>query len=326
MKGYTQQHKVLRPLVARELYALLASRHDHPDMFLAGTGLFANDLHCQDKYIAASQLYRLTRQSLQLGVDDLPYQLGQRLLYSDEALARALLCCPTIECGLRLLVRFQSLWALPVLVRSCNAQSHWHLDFHSPLGRADLAQFFLLAASSLFDEWIKFRFHAPTQWQIPLASSEKTLSFGAVARAPLWRLTVQKSALNNPAAHHQANAPAFIALKYQCQQQHLLLPGQHSLLQLAAKILRPRPQATLADLAHWLSTSPATLKRRLKEEGTSFQQLQDGLKGFQAMELMTDQRWTNQRLADYFQISDVNNFRRAFKRWTGFNPSEIKPA
>lgn len=326
MKGYTQQQKVLRPVLARELYALLASRHEQPDMFLAGTGLFANDVYCMNQYIAPSQVNRFIRQASHLRIEDLPYQLGHRLLYSDEALARALLCCPQFESGLWLLARYHPLWGLPVLIRTCSTNSHWYLDFHSPVGRSDLAQFFLLTVSSLLDEWLKFRFNAPTQWQFPLPSSEQIRAFGAAAQSPLWRLQIEKSSLHGANTTSGTSANGFVAHRCKCRQQLEQLPARHSVLQLSAKFLRPRPQATLPDLAMWLGTSPATLKRRLKEEGTSFQQLQDGLKGFQAMELLTDQRWTNQRLADFFQISDVNNFRRAFKRWTGVNPSAIKPA
>lgn len=321
MNAYSLHQKVIRPLLARELYALLAARHEQPDMFLSGTGLFPHHLQA-DQLIAPSQLYRLVRQSLQLGAGDLPAQLGHRLLYSADPLAQALLGADSLWQGLRLLARFQALWALPVQVRSSTVGGFCYLDFHCPLGRADLARYFLLCASSVMDEWLKCRFGAEPRWQLPLAPSDAGLFAGATP-SPLWRLSLA----GPPVLPAQVTStPEQHRLRAACQRLLLSLPARQSLLAVSVKFLRPRPQATLADLALYLHTSPATLKRRLKDEGTCFQQLQDGLRGQQALELLTDRGWTNQRLADFFQINDVNNFRRAFKRWTGFTPSEIKPA
>lgn len=324
MNSYTLNQKVIRPTVARELYALLAVRHEQPEMFLSGTGLFPADLQRRTALIAPSQLFRFARQSLRLGADDLPVQLGHRLLYCNDPLAQALLAANSLSQGLRLLARYQALWALPVQVRTASAERYCYLDFHCPLGRADLARFFLLCASSVMDEWLKLRFALQPRWQLPLMPSIDAL-FSQAQASPLWRLRLPSQAFSlRPDA--ATDAADYRELQTQCRQLWLRLPARQSLLAVCLKFLRPRPQATLAELAGYLGLSPATLKRRLKEEGTGFQQLQDGLRGQQALALLTDRGWTNQRLAEFFQISDVNNFRRAFKRWTGVTPSEVKPA
>ncbi|MDN3639500.1 helix-turn-helix domain-containing protein [Simiduia curdlanivorans] len=319
---FTVNDKVIRPILARELYGLIAARHDQPDMFLAGTGLFAHDLQNSQRLIAPSQLFRLVRQSRSLGAEDLPLQLGSRLLYSDEPLAKALLQTPNVYQGLRLLARYQALWAPQVLIRPAHSQQHIHLDFYCPLGRVDLARFFLLAASSFVYGWISEHKKIHLHWQLPLSETCSYAIFDQSIQSPspLWRLNLPMADVITTKG---SKAEPWLE---ECKGLLASLPRQHSLLMLAQRFLKPRPQATLNDLAKHLRISAATLKRRLKVEGTSFQQLQDSLRGQQALCLLTDQGWSNQKLADYFQISDVNNFRRAFKRWTGITPSDVKPA
>lgn len=70
--------------------------------------------------------------------------------------------------------------------------------------------------------------------------------------------------------------------------------------------------------------SPATFKRKLTKHQTSFQKLQDSIRKAEAVYLFDHKGWTNEQVADYLNIGDINNFRRAFKRWTGMTPSLFK--
>lgn len=82
------------------------------------------------------------------------------------------------------------------------------------------------------------------------------------------------------------------------------------------------PDATL--IAEMINVSPATLRRRLGEEGTSYAMLratcQRELAEFQLQ--FTDK--TMQEIAMTVGFSDDRAFRRAFHSWTGITPTEYR--
>ncbi|KFZ39034.1 hypothetical protein HR45_01155 [Shewanella mangrovi] len=81
---------------------------------------------------------------------------------------------------------------------------------------------------------------------------------------------------------------------------------------------------SLEQAASYLQCSPATLKRRLKQDGISFQQLQDAVRREEVLLRLDIYGYSNRQLADCLNISDMHNFRRAFKRWTGVVPSSFR--
>ena len=70
--------------------------------------------------------------------------------------------------------------------------------------------------------------------------------------------------------------------------------------------------------------SPATLKRKLSKHHFNYQRIQDLARLSISLKLIQKDDFKNIDLADYLKIKDVNNFRRAFKRWCGMTPAVIK--
>ena len=68
----------------------------------------------------------------------------------------------------------------------------------------------------------------------------------------------------------------------------------------------------------------ATFKRKLKQHGSSFQELQDQLRKQQAVYWLQLQGLNNEESAIKMEFSDIPNFRRAVKRWTGLTPSQLR--
>lgn len=66
--------------------------------------------------------------------------------------------------------------------------------------------------------------------------------------------------------------------------------------------------------------SPASMKRKLKKHHTSFQQQIDLARKNTAIYLFQVKHFNNQQIAEYLRFNDMNNYRRAFKRWTGLSP------
>jgi AraC-like DNA-binding protein len=83
---------------------------------------------------------------------------------------------------------------------------------------------------------------------------------------------------------------------------------------------------TLAQLAATLNISERTLRRRLVVEGTSYHQLLDDVRKERALDLLRDHTSAISEVTAALGFTDIRNFRRAVKRWTGQAPSSLRKA
>lgn len=73
-----------------------------------------------------------------------------------------------------------------------------------------------------------------------------------------------------------------------------------------------------------LHMSERTLKRQLAQEGTTFSDILEDLRRKQAVRLLEQGQESIERIAERLGYSDVANFTRAFKRWTGTTPAQYR--
>ena len=77
-------------------------------------------------------------------------------------------------------------------------------------------------------------------------------------------------------------------------------------------------------IAEQLNTSPQTLRRRLKSENSSFQEIKDNLRRDIAIfHLMRDSLSINE-IAHLAGFTETSTFHRAFKKWTGVTPGAYR--
>lgn len=88
---------------------------------------------------------------------------------------------------------------------------------------------------------------------------------------------------------------------------------------------RPGKMMSFADIARALGHSERTLRRRLTEEGTSFNAVRNGLRRELAMEYLRNTSMTNDDIAASLGFSDASNFAAAFRKWTGQPPGAFRP-
>ncbi len=96
--------------------------------------------------------------------------------------------------------------------------------------------------------------------------------------------------------------------------------------QKAANLLRstlnnPPP---LEKLAHHLGLSERTCKRRLQDCGTHYQKLIGELRLIQASYWLQTRRFNVTAVASELGYSSVANFSKAFKKWCGYSPSQVR--
>jgi AraC-like DNA-binding protein len=78
------------------------------------------------------------------------------------------------------------------------------------------------------------------------------------------------------------------------------------------------------DVAKSLNMSARTLRRKLREENTSFRKLVDELRMDMAIKYLRDTSLTVEDIAEALGFSDAANFRHAFRRWTKAAPHEFR--
>jgi AraC-like DNA-binding protein len=139
--------------------------------------------------------------------------------------------------------------------------------------------------------------------------------------APRTELVLDADLLATPLLKADPDLAAFFALRADD------LLERHAAEGLLARRLRAllegelgRSLPTLETAATRLAVSPRTLRRRLQEEGTTFQDLLDETRCELAKRHLGDERLALGEVAFRLGFSEPSAFHRAFKRWTGQTP------
>jgi AraC-like DNA-binding protein len=148
----------------------------------------------------------------------------------------------------------------------------------------------------------------------PVASSVR---FGQ----PANQLVFDAAALDYPLA--SADPAALRLAREQCERalQALGFEGR-----IVARVRAAVPKAgggfrSLDEVAAKLGMSSRTLKRKLATAGARYSSLLDAARLERAQELLRSDRRSIDEIAESLGYSDVANFTRAFRRWTGTTPA-----
>jgi len=83
-------------------------------------------------------------------------------------------------------------------------------------------------------------------------------------------------------------------------------------------------EPTIAHVCNRLQFSRSTLLRRLDDEGITFQSLLDETRSELAIRYLVKSDLNNQQIAHLVGYRDPNAFQRAFRKWTGMTPQELR--
>ncbi|MES2264870.1 MAG: AraC family transcriptional regulator [Pseudomonadota bacterium] len=138
-------------------------------------------------------------------------------------------------------------------------------------------------------------------------------------------LTFDRACLDLPVVQNSATlrdfvrgAPANIVLKYK---------NSGGLAAQIRRRLRAAARTEWPDfdtLAHSLNKTPSTLRRRLEDEGQSFQAIKDQLRRDIAIDYLCHSRKSVTDIAAELGFAEASAFHRAFKKWTGAGPGEYR--
>jgi AraC-like DNA-binding protein len=121
----------------------------------------------------------------------------------------------------------------------------------------------------------------------------------------------------------RADALAFQICDEMCstlirEMQHSTGPAKkvHDLL-----VRAPNPFPSLDEVAGQMYTTPRTLRRKLADQGTSYQKILNDLRKNLAIKFLRETSLSMEEIAERVGFSDSRNFRHAFKKWTDSTPS-----
>ncbi|MDX1599625.1 MAG: AraC family transcriptional regulator ligand-binding domain-containing protein, partial [Marinobacter sp.] len=114
----------------------------------------------------------------------------------------------------------------------------------------------------------------------------------------------------------------------QCKEELGRLGGGRSLVQQVRDLVFDEELgfASMEEVAEKLNVTPRTLQRRLQAEGVVFRELVESIRQQHARRLLAIRQKSIGQVSDLLGYSDVTNFSRAFRRWTGCSPRDYMKA
>jgi AraC-like DNA-binding protein len=243
----------------------------------------------------------------------------------------------TLRDGIDVLVRFHQLlvdrptWRLiederrAALVFAVGTASARVLRFRAETAMTGILRMVRFFAPAARPERLTFEHAAPSY------AAEYARVFDGVGEiafeADATRLSFDRALLDASQLHHD---PAFQAsFEAQAKWRVAQLTEQLSYAdRVRQALLEPTaiPGRDMKAVARAVGLSVRSLRRRLRQEGTSFADLADDTRATRAKLLLAEDGRAIEQAAYELGFSDPRAFQRAFKRWTGTTPSEFRRA
>lgn len=321
-------------IVARELNL---PERDLPRL-LQGTGLPTGILLPGDETrMTGQQQLQVLINARQIGRSpEFGLRLGRQLKPSTHGpMGYLALSCPDLLTGLKALRDF-----LPIRIPFAGLQLEetpdWlycrlHFKLHAAPGeRQMLLECFALVVQSLAESFlgrelaeaeINLEYPPPHYCELYPGYFHGTVLFNQVES--YMRIPTELALESNAGGDTQSYAAA-MAL---CQELLAQVPAEAlTMKERVRRFLLSQPPGSISeeDMARAMFVSKRTLARRLKQEGSGFRQIREGVLSEMAARHLQDSTLTVEAIAALLGYHDTANFRRAFKRWHGVAPNNFR--
>ena len=305
---------------------------------LQGTAISPEELRLPTTVVSVTQVITAYQTAIRLSRDpNFPFQTGQRTHVSSYGMyGFAILSSINFRQTMHFAVRYHQLATPLVKLRFAeeSGQGMWTIDpLPHPAVDARVYRFIVELQFGILDSLQRdvmgssFR---PTCLEVtfapprPKAQYERDLGCPVVFRRPANRFIFDAAWLEGtPELGNEATYAAVLAL---CQDLHDRLQHRVGVAGkvrsfLLAKLGR---HMSLEDVAAHFNTPERTLRRKLREEGTSFREIVDQLRAEVAVKYLRDTQMTIDDIAYALGFSESANFRHAFHRWKRASPREFR--
>lgn len=296
---------------------------------LRGTGIFEQDLYDLSQRFSLLQLLALISQFKALmKSNDSGFLLGHQLVNDFSPAMQSVRLGPTLGASLKQLHKIQAMLAPLFFTRKHIFQNDFYLYLQPNVGIDESLknycfEIYSAALMSLLKRvcnvyphcYFDFTCKRPRHIQ----EYEQHLGLRVRFEQPYtrWHFNKQLLKCTNPEASQ---------LRWQqcIAQSELNKNVSQSFVEAVCQRIYRNKNNSLANSAEHFAMSPATFKRKLKQHGVSYSQLQDEQNKLKALHLLGVCQQGNEQVAMRLAFYDIPNFRRAFKRWTGITPSQLK--
>jgi AraC-like DNA-binding protein len=324
------------------IVGLLAEEGIGVERALADTGISPDDLHSPQSRVSITQVIACYRNAMRLSRDrEFAYHAGLRFHLSTYGLyGFAMLSSPDFRDTLRFAVRYHRL-ATPVSEISTGEEGDrawWDVvPLAHPLIDVDLYRFMVElhfgTLTTLHRDFMGASF-SPSRVQVtygpPANAADYPLMFGCpvLFGQPSNLFLFDSAWLDRPAElGNRVIFPEIVAL---CDALLKELDCREGMAGKVRRALLARSccSASFEDVVGDLCLSPRTLRRRLREENTTFRKLLDELRAEMAIKYLRETDLSMDEIAATLGFSEPAAFRHAFRRWTKAAPSrfrEVRP-
>ncbi|HTB89134.1 MAG TPA: AraC family transcriptional regulator [Steroidobacteraceae bacterium] len=303
------------------------------DELLANVGLSSSLLQVPQARVSAKHYGALWRAIAAALDDEFFGQDSRRMKVGSFAmLCHAVLSCKTLGQALDRSLRFYALILDDIsgTAERDAKEARIVLHEHAP-GVPQFAHELLLMLLYGVSCWLVSRripiLRTEFSYAEPAHSAEYRLMYSADLRfdRPHTLLAFEASYLDLPVVQNERSAKEFL----RTAPESILLKYKNgsSLTARVRRRLRQFLPGTVPDfeqLADEMSMTPATMRRRLHEEGESYQSIKDQLRRDLAISYLSHSKRSVMDIALELGFSERSAFHRAFRKWTGASPGEFR--
>ncbi len=315
---------------------LAMSRDVNSHALLRGTQLFIEDMLTGHKLISPAQFFTILANGQQLlKADDTSFLFGQRLLPGFYGPASQVLNhAHHLRHALIHLCEYHALLTPLFTPRYFESDSHFFIYWLDNCGAGKQQSFLIEAYMTAVTRMSATMSHDRLPWRFNFTHAEPRyieqywvhLSENVAFNQQLNMMSIPLSYANKTWLQ---SAPISLQLATLGSKVQLADMGWNgSFLDTLYDYLRQNIQQNLQleSVAMAFGMSAASLKRKLLKHNTHFQEQSDFARKHVALYLYQIKGYQHQEVAEYLRFNDINNFRRAFKRWTGLPPSQLRHA
>lgn len=319
---------------AAMLIDLALSREIDSHALLRGSQLFLNDLLIGQKKISAEQFIKiLANCQKQLRADDTSFLLGQRILPGFYGpVSQALNYASDLQGAINHLCQYHAILTPLLTPRCIESDDYLHIYWLDNCGAGRQKTFLIetyvtavyAMSNTLSEKKLPWRFTFTHQEPDYIEQYWVHLNENVYFNQQFNMMSIQKHYLQSPCPK---SAPISLQMaEFNSKLQLQDMGMEHSFLDMLYDYLKQhiQQQLYLDEVAKAFGMSPATFKRKLFKHETHFQEQLDLARKHVALYLFQIRGYQHQQVADYLRFNDLNNFRRAFKRWTGFSITQLQ--
>ena len=330
--------QVYEPTKLAAVFDTLVERGFSAEEVLRGVNLRPEEVHSPKTRISRGQLMAVYTNAVRLSTDPhLAYHIGRNIHVSTYGIyGYAILCCPDFRKVMDFAMSYHALAAPLTAIdfREEGARATWTIEPVAHAG-ADLQLYRFITELqigvhiSLMRDVMGADF-APDEIYLAYAQADdfgltEELVGCAIRFAERSNQIVFKSTWLDHNAH-LGNRTTYAAVVELCDQLLGDLKWRTGAVgKIRAILLRDIANPPSFDAtAKLLEVNARSLRRQLQQQGISFRELRDELRTQLALKYLRNTHLPIEEIALALGFSDATSFRRAFHRWTGKAPSQIR--